>query len=77
VQPVHLWDPSFTDLTEDAAKRDALATALYKIGPAPDGSDKEWRCLSDIPEEDWSRTLKGLGYPGYPEREGMQRWSGF
>jgi hypothetical protein len=73
----HFWERPFTDLTEECAKRDALATAHYRIGPAPDGSDPEWRCLSDISEENWLSTLKRLGFPGYPEREGMERWSGF
>ena len=77
VQYVHRWDPLFTDLTEEAAKRDALATAFRKIDPAPDGSNNEWRDLSDVPDEDWSRTLNDLAFPGYPAREGMERWSGF
>ena len=76
VRPGHVWE-RFTALTEEAAKVGALETACKRIGPAPDGSDKEWRCLSDIPEDDWSRTLNGLGFPEYPEREGMERWSGF
>jgi hypothetical protein len=77
VQYVHRWDPPFTGLTEEAVKRGTLATALRKIDPAPDGSDNEWRNLSDMPDEDWSRTLNNLEFPGYPEREGMERWRGF
>lgn len=76
-EPMHLWDPPFTSLTEEDTKRAALATAFHRIGPAPKGSDEEWRCLSDIADEDWSRTLRDLGFPGYPAREGMERWSGF
>jgi hypothetical protein len=78
IQYVHRWDdPLFTGLTEEAVKRGALATALRKIDPAPDGSDNEWRNLSDIPDENWSRTLSALDFPGYPAREGMERWDGF
>ena len=71
-------------MTEDAAKDAALVTARRRFGhatdgsdKAPDGSDKEWRQLSDVSDEAWSKTLKTLGFPGYPEREGMERWSGF
>ena len=71
IELLHSWE-RFTDLTEEAAKRDAMATAQHNIGPAPEGSDNEWRCLSDMPDEDWSRTLHRLGFPGYPEREGME-----
>jgi hypothetical protein len=70
------WDP-FTALTEEAAKRGALATAFNRFGPAPEGSDDYWRSLSDIPDADWAITLASLGFPGYPAREGMQRWDGF
>jgi hypothetical protein len=70
------WDP-FTALTEVAAKDGALATAAHSIGTAPNGSDKEWRDLSDIPNDDWSKTFRDRGFPGYPKREGMERWPGF
>jgi hypothetical protein len=71
----HLWEV-FTALSEDAAKHGALAMA-DRFGPAPASADAEWRNLSDISDEDWAKTIGAIGFPGYPEREGMERWSGF
>ena len=75
VRSYHRWEV-FTALSEDAAKHGALATA-DRFGLDTHDSDSEWRTLSDIPDEDWSKTIGAIGFPGYPEREGMERWSGF
>lgn len=76
VQALHQWQV-FTALTEEATELSALEMAQKRIGPAPVGSDIRWRPCSDMPDERWSKTLVALGFPGYPEREGMERWSGF
>jgi hypothetical protein len=70
------WE-RFTALTEDAAKHGAMATADFRLGPPAANADKNWRDLSDIAEQSWLEALQRLGFPGYPEREGMERWEGF
>jgi hypothetical protein len=75
VRSYHRWEV-FTALSEDAAKHGALATA-DKFGPAPASADTEWRNVSDISDDAWSKTMGTIGFPGYPEREGVERWGGF
>jgi hypothetical protein len=61
----------FTALTEEEAKRETMAT----VQPVqPDGP---WVDLCDMPEEDWVRGLSERSFPGYVQRKGMERWSGF
>jgi hypothetical protein len=72
-EPRHQWDV-FTALREDDAKDGAMAT-IQRLGC--DGGDESWRVLSDVTDAVWADSLSALGFPGYPEREGMERWSGF
>jgi hypothetical protein len=73
IEPTHQW-ATFTALSEDAAKNGAIATVSRLAGTDENG---EWRNLSDISDADWKRRLDGYGFPGYPKRDGMERWGGF
>jgi hypothetical protein len=69
-EPKHIWDV-FTALTVEAAKHGSEVTVegLQQDGP--------WVDLSDMRDEDWETALAERRFPGYPPREGMERWSGF
>jgi hypothetical protein len=38
---------------------------------------EDWRPFSDMTDEAWSKILTDRAFPGYSEREGMERWTGF
>jgi hypothetical protein len=63
-KPSRNWNPT-TSAYESGAKHAAIATASSLIGPPPNGSDTEWRDLSDDPDEDWNAKLEKLEFPGY------------
>lgn len=60
-EPQYPWDV-FTALTEESAKRSAMATVQSLL---PDKGDRPWLDLSDEPDEDWARSLADRGFPGY------------
>src|SRR6478752_4683260 len=67
----------FTELSEKIAKRSAMAMAFNIIGPAFIDSDKDWRCLSNMPDEEWFKSMNALGFTEYVGHEGIERWDGF
>ena len=69
----HLWDSRFTALTRENAK-DATMAMVQNVHPSE--PVQEWRDLSDLSEESWKKALEDREFPGYPPREGMERWPG-
>ena len=70
----HIWDASFTALTEESTKHAVMAMVRNL---RPDEPIEDWRDLSDVSEESWKRVLTERNFPKYPEREGMESWTGF
>jgi hypothetical protein len=44
-----------------------------EIAPALEG---DWFDDSDRPDAEWNNEIEVLGFPGYLEREGMERFAG-
>jgi len=70
------WE-RFTCLDEACAKRCAIATVDNRLADRrvdPPASPSHWSDDSTQPDENWKAELERLHFPGYFERDGVERF---
>jgi hypothetical protein len=78
LRPFPNWE-RFTCLSEECSRRCAIVTVQNRLRERREGEPElegDWFNDSDRSDEEWRVEIAALNFPGYLNRDGMERFTG-